>query len=135
MKPVKFLLVLTIAQLICGVGVAQAAGFSNNWNNAWTGQDANSRSATVQQANAIALRDSGYYDSFGPANSTTNIASQTIVNNNQNSQNTTSIGAMNQNSLSVGVTGSGNSLSTNSTSNSSSSNRGALQSTIDVSAP
>jgi len=64
MKLSKHIPLVVLVQLICGISTLQAAGFSNNWNNAWTGQDANSRAATVQQANAIALKDSGYYDSF-----------------------------------------------------------------------
>ena len=113
------------------VGMAQAvfaAGASNDWNNSWgSNLDSSARAVMIQQANAIALRESDYYSSFGPAtsnyvdNSTNN--SQTSITN-PLTYSTTSVGVMN--SPTATINGKNRSLkTTNSTSSS-----GGMQSTI-----
>ncbi len=113
------------------VGMAQAvfaAGASNDWNNSWgSNLDSSARAVMIQQANAIALRESDYYSSFGPAtsnyvdNSTNN--SQTSITN-PLTYSTTSVGVMNSPTATIN----GNNSSLNTTNSTSSS--GGMQSTI-----
>ena len=120
-----FLLTLVLVSMAQAVF---AAGASNDWNNSWgSNLDSSARAVMIQQANAIALRESDYYSSFGPAisnyvdNSTNN--SQTSITN-PLTYSTTSVGVMNSPTATIN----GNNSSLNTTNSSSSS--GGMQSTI-----
>jgi hypothetical protein len=106
-------------------GFSLADGLSNQWNTGWTRPDAIQRSATVQQANSIALRESDYYKSFS---STTNIGTVNYITDNRGSQQTTTVGSMN--STSNTIYGSNNNLNVAN----SSTNIGNTSSTIDIDA-
>ena len=120
-----FLLTLVLVSMAQAVF---AAGASNDWNNSWgSNLDSSARAVMIQQANAIALRESDYYSSFGPAtsnyvdNSTNN--SQTSITN-PLTYSTTSVGVMNSPTATIN----GNNSSLNTTNSTSSS--GGMQSTI-----
>ena len=120
-----FLLTLVLVSMAQAVF---AAGASNDWNNSWgSSLDSSARAVMIQQANAIALRESDYYSSFGPAtsnyvdNSTNN--SQTSITN-PLTYSTTSVGVMNSPTATIN----GNNSSLNTTNSTSSS--GGMQSTI-----
>jgi len=139
MKKARHISCLVFLLTMAFVGMAQAvfaAGASNDWNNSWGSNiDSSSRAVMIQQANAIALRESDYYSSFGPATTNyVNSGNSSYVNNSTNNSqtsntnpltySTTSVGVMN--SPSATINGNGSSLNTtNSTSNS-----GGMQSTI-----
>ncbi len=121
------------------VGMAQAvfaAGASNDWNNSWgSNLDSSARAVMIQQANAIALRESDYYGSFGPATSNyVNSGNSSYVNNSTNNSQTTNTNPLTYSTTSVGVMNSptatinGNNSSLNTTNSTSSS--GGMQSTI-----
>jgi len=123
----RFALAVLILSLLAFNESCFADGTSNQWNNAWSGQDAASRAVMIQQANSIALRQSDYYSSFGPANATynaTNNSTANIANQSVSSYSTTSVGSMN--SMTSTINGNNSSLSTNSATTSS----GAMQSTL-----
>ena len=121
------------------VGMAQAvfaAGASNEWNNSWgSSLDSSARAVMIQQANAIALRESDYYSSFGPATSNyVNSGNSSYVNNSTNNSQTSNTNPLTYSTTSVGVMNSptatinGNNSSLNTTNSTSSS--GGMQSTI-----
>ena len=131
MKKARHISCLGFLLTLVLVGLAQAvfaAGASNDWNNSWgSSLDSSARAVMIQQANAIALRESDYYGSFGPAtsnyvdNSTNN--SQTSITN-PLTYSTTSVGVMNSPTATIN----GNNSSLNTTNSTSSS--GGMQSTI-----
>ena len=131
MKKARHISCLGFLLTLVLVGMAQAvfaAGASNDWNNSWgSNLDSSARAVMIQQANAIALRESDYYSSFGPAtsnyvdNSTNN--SQTSITN-PLTYSTTSVGVMNSPTATIN----GNNSSLNTTNSTSSS--GGMQSTI-----
>ena len=121
------------------VGMAQAvfaAGASNDWNNSWgSSLDSSARAVMIQQANAIALRESDYYSSFGPAISNyVNSGNSSYVNNSTNNSQTSNTNPLTYSTTSVGVlksptaTINGNNSSLNTTN--STSRSGGMQSTI-----
>jgi len=131
----RFSILITFV-MVGGFHSVFAAGTSNEWNNSWgSNLDASARAVMIQQANAIALRESDYYSSFGPANSTyVNSGNSSYVNNSTNNSQTSNTNPLSYTTNSIGVMNSpsatinGNNSNLNTTNSTSSS--GGMQSTI-----
>jgi hypothetical protein len=67
---------LVLFSIMTGLGSAAIAqnvnGSSSTWTGSWQFQSATARSVEVQQADIMKRGESGYYDSFGPAQTTVN---------------------------------------------------------------
>jgi hypothetical protein len=67
---------MVLFSVIIGPGTAAIAqnvnGSASTWTGSWQFQSATARSVEVQQADIMKRGESGYYDSFGPAQTTVN---------------------------------------------------------------
>ncbi len=128
--------------------VASSQSAAGDWNNSWQFSNVTRRTLTLQQADLIAKMENGFYDSFGPAQTT-------VINNNNTDnrsnyietinegdgvgtienkigddigQNTNTVGSMNTGSTTIEVAGSNNSIDAYNTSR----NTGCLDGSINT---
>lgn len=138
--------VFALAAVLPEIAASQTA--AGDWNSSWQFSNVTRRTLTLQQADLIAKMENGFYDSFGPAQTT--VINNTNTDNRSNyietinegegvgsienkigddiGQNTNTVGSMNTGSTTIEVTGSNNEIDAYNTSR----NTGCLDGSINT---